>query len=570
MHGKKISFVWIIFLVIIIGIGSIFAATTAKNEFGKELGFSNANDVIVPDGVLISQSDAGTGNTGVTINGGSMTYNHNGKSRDYKNVKSGGKFIFKDKKISSAEFETTDDSTYAFANHEVKVPKGSKVIFKDNKVSILLPKGSTIEKPVRIAKADESKETDAKIEYKFSESPDSVKIKDGKEYTLTKSGSGFSVSYDGKVDAFLAEGEYSINGLKVGEFDSTNRKNYLFFDGAKHDLKEGSYISIGDKIVIGAAKGFESPSVQFLKGNGILDIKDKEFIVMQSNGGAITVEGRNSEGKIPRVTSQGDYTIFAGDKVIRFKEEYKTKYGGPLLKANKNNLGVDFGSAGTTPMQVVTLDSNGARTGNWDVVVDNNRGIRSGLHDKLEEDYVRIGGGQTTSIRSSFYSLTKDEQDKLKTMTPEKQKSLIGKSVEEVKSEIQKNPIPIKVDPKTPTDNKDNKNPNDNKPKAGDKLKDDVKQKIENSLKKTGMISKTGKLGESTAENIKVDSTTKVAYPFTGTFKCSNCDGKKTFSGKIAITPEGELYKFDRDCKTESCSINAPKKWVKMGTINIK
>jgi hypothetical protein len=39
MHGKKISFVWIIFLVIIIGIGSISGATTAKNELAKILDF---------------------------------------------------------------------------------------------------------------------------------------------------------------------------------------------------------------------------------------------------------------------------------------------------------------------------------------------------------------------------------------------------------------------------------------------------------------------------------------------------------------------------------------------------
>ena len=425
---KEYLFIFLIFMIIFIG--TITSEEIDQKHLGKNLGFSNPNDVFVPGGASLLESD-----NGVTVDSGSLTYNHDGTSREYKNIKSGGRFVFKDKKLSSCEFETTDDSTYAFGNHNVKVPKGSKVTFKDNKVTVEVLKDSLIEKPERISA---SKENDVKVDYKFLESSDTIKIKDGKEYTLTKSGSGVSISYDGKVDAFLAEGEYSLDGLKIGEFDKDNRKNYLFFDGAKHDIKEGSYVSIGDKIVIGAAKGFESPSVQFLKGNGVLDIKEKDFIVMQSNGGTITVEKRNSEGKIPRVTSQGDYTIFAGNQVIRYKDDYKAKYGGPLLKPNKNNLGVDFGSAGTTLMQIVTLDSNGARTGNWDVVVDNNRGIRAGLHDVLESDYLRIGGGQVTSIRESFYSLTKEDRDKLATLSPERQREFFGMDSSQIRSALAK------------------------------------------------------------------------------------------------------------------------------------
>ena len=425
---KEYLFIFLIFMIIFIG--TITSEEIDKKHLGKNLGFSNPNDVFVPGGASLLESD-----NGVTVDGGSLTYNHDGTSREYKNIKSGGRFVFKDKKLSSCEFETTDDSTYAFGNHNVKVPKGSKVTFKDNKVTVEVLKDSLIEKPERISG---SKENDVKVDYKFLESSDTIKIKDGKEYTITKSGGGVSISYDGKVDAFLAEGEYSVNGLKIGEFDKDNRKNYLFFDGAKHDLKEGSYVSMGDKIVIGAAKGFESPSVQFLKGNGVLDIKEKDFIVMQSNGGQIIVEKRNSEGKIPRVTSQGDYTIFAGNQVIRYKDDYKAKYGGPILKPNKNNLGVDFGSAGTTPMQIVTLDSNGERTGKWDVVVDNNRGIRAGLHDVLESDYLRIGGGQVTSIRESFYSLTKEDRDKLATLSPERQREFFGMDSSQIRSALAK------------------------------------------------------------------------------------------------------------------------------------
>ena len=441
-YKKKTAIILVFcFLLVIFGSIVVFSEETSDIlKAGNRLGFQKAEDVLANKAQV-------EGDNRIRVDGGSISYNHDGKFREYKNLKEGAKFTFKDKKLASCEFETTADSIYSFGNHNVKVPKGSKVTFKDNKVTVEVLKDSLIEKPERISG---SKENDVKVDYKFLESSDTIKIKDGKEYTLTKSGSGVSISYDGKVDAFLAEGEYSLNGLKIGEFDKDNRKNYLFFDGAKHDLKEGSYISIGDKIMIGAAKGFESPSVQFLKGNGILDIKEKDFIVMQSNGGTITVEGRNSEGKIPRITSQGEYTIFTGDKVIRYKEEYKSKYGGPLLKQNKNNFGVDFGTAGTTPMQIVTLDSSGLRTGTWDVVVDNSRGIKSGLHDALENDYVRVGGGQVSSIRSSFYSLTKEEQDKLKTISPDLQKQFISMNADQIRTGLSK----ISTQPTTPTDNK--------------------------------------------------------------------------------------------------------------------
>ena len=441
-YKKKTAIILVFcFLLVIFGSIVVFSEETSDIlKAGNRLGFQKAEDVLANKAQV-------EGDNRIRVDGGSISYNHDGKFREYKNLKEGAKFTFKDKKLAQAEFETTADSIYSFGNHNVKVPKGSKVTFKDNKVTVEVLKDSLIEKPERISG---SKENDVKVDYKFLESSDTIKIKDGKEYTLTKSGSGVSISYDGKVDAFLAEGEYSLNGLKIGEFDKDNRKNYLFFDGAKHDLKEGSYISIWDKIVISAAKGFESPSVQFLKGNGILDIKEKDFIVMQSNGGTITVEGRNSEGKIPRITSQGEYTIFTGDKVIRYKEEYKSKYGGPLLKQNKNNFGVDFGTAGTTPLQIVTLDSSGQRTGTWDVVVDNSRGIKSGLHDALENDYVRVGGGQVSSIRSSFYSLTKEEQDKLKTISPDLQKQFISMNADQIRTGLSK----ISTQPTITPDNK--------------------------------------------------------------------------------------------------------------------
>ena len=500
---------------------------------------------------------------------GKISYDHNGNTpRVYENVGKGGKFSFKDKKLKSANFNVTKDSEYTFGNQKVKVPKDSHVIFDNNKVTIELPKDVAIEKPTKIP---DSKEEDVKVEYRYKqgEEPSSVKIKDnGKEYDIKKIGTNkFQLNYDGKQDAFYVNGKFETNGLRVGEHsgDSEADSTYLFFDGKEHDSLKGSYISMGDKkVLIGASSGELGPTVQFLPGNGVVTVDDKKLVMMQAiggeKGGHLTMESRDSEGKIPKVTATGaGYNMFFGEKAIRYSDGLKDKKGPILLK--KNPLG-DFATGKESiPMHVVTLDKTGNRLSDWDVVVDSYNGIKAGSAKELEEGGVSVRQGVVTSIRASFHSLTKDEQAKLGTLSPEKRRELVGKDANQIREELKKIPDKLKIEPDKPTDTKPGNTtitpPKNNSVtpgpvKIGDKMKDSDKTKYKNILKNTGVKYPTKYNVDGVYNQILTGDGKKLnGYILEGTFKISsNSWGTETVQ-KIAIT-NNEIYVWKKSSPTTS------------------
>lgn len=224
-------------------------------------------------------------------------------------------------------------------------------------------------------------------------------------------GKDFRVNYNKNVQGFEIEGEFAYAGLKVGEYDPENRKTYLFCDGKSHKVK-GPYISVGEQIIISAPKGKESPSVEFLVENGIINVEPSDFVVMQSNGSGEIVIAKRS-GRIPKVTAKGDYTLFNGNQVLKFKDVYKTKAKGPVAKPNRNELPIDIASVGSSPMQVVTLDKDGKRVGTWDVIVDNYNQMKSVSESNVYNDIAILANGDVTSIYNDFHRLSPEEQRKL-------------------------------------------------------------------------------------------------------------------------------------------------------------
>ena len=59
----------------------------------------------------------------------------------------------------------------------------------------------------------------------------------------------------------------------------------MFFDGEEHKTNF-AYLSLGDKkLIIGAAAGSSSPSVQFLEGNSFFNIDGNKVVILQKIGG---------------------------------------------------------------------------------------------------------------------------------------------------------------------------------------------------------------------------------------------------------------------------------------------
>jgi len=503
-----------------------------------------------------------------------ISYNNNGDSndkREFANIAIGGKFIFKNKKLNSSDFVATKDSEYVFGNQKIKVPKDSHVIFKNNKVTIELPKNAVIEKPIKIPN---SKEEDVKVEYRYKqgEEPSTVKIRDsGKEYDIKKFGSErFQINYDGKVDAFRVDGDFEMRGVRIGEY-SKEDETYLFFDGGTHNDLKGSYVSFGDKkLIVGASSGKFGSTVQFLSGNGVIDVRENAMMMVQAiggdKGGHLTFESRDS-GKIPIMTATGGYNLFSGSKVLKYIDSYKDKYKGPgILTSNP----LDFSKKESIPLQVVTLDNSGKRIGDWDVVVDSYNSIRAGNAQQLENQLTGKIGGVVTSIRASFHSLTKEEQEKLGTLSLEKQRELIGADVNKLKEEIKKIPStptpPSGTTPTPPGTKPDTKPGTTPTPpiKIGDKIKDSDKDKYKSILKNNGIMTSAkgsfaGEYNEITTKDGK-----KQGYIFSGQFSTSSGTwSSSNLVQKVAIINK-DIYIYQKSPYPKNSNIFS---WVKYKTI---
>ncbi|MBS3078769.1 hypothetical protein J4218_01480 [Candidatus Pacearchaeota archaeon] len=533
-----------------------------SGAIGTKLGFTNDNEVVL-ENVVMSFIDQSLDVKTVSFGGGASSIKFN--NQEFKNLNGVNSFSFKDKKLVSAKFNVSKDSEYIFGNKKVKIPKDSQVIFKDNKVSIQLPKdySSAVEKPVKIP---DSKDPDVNVEYRYADDVNKIKIKDnGKEYEISKLGNEkFQLNYDGKADAFYVNGKFEMKGLRVGEKSQNDEKTYLFFDGKEHEI-DSTYLSLGDKkLIIGAAKGDYSPSVQFLPGNEFLKVTDKNLVMMQKiggkDGGYLTIE-QGATGNIPKVTSKGGgYNMFFGEKAIRYNEELKDKYKGPML-LTKNPLADYAKVKESIPMQIITTDKTGNRVGEWDAVFDSYNGIKAGNAKELENQLATSKQGVVTSIKTSFHSLTKEEQEKLKSLTPEKQRELVGSDVNKLREEIKKIPAEVKVEPVKPDTKLGNgtvipfnkTTNNSNQPTKGDKLKDSEKKTYKDAVTKSGIKYPTQQSFNGVYGELTLPNGEKVkGYVFNGQFQVNTNSWGNIKVEQIAVVNNDIYINRKTDCTSPS------------------
>jgi len=265
----------------------------------------------------------------------------------------------------------------------------------------------------------------------------------------------------------------------------------------------------------------------------------------------LTIESRDSEGKIPRITSTEGYNLFSGDKALKYVDSYKDKYKGPGL-LTKNPIGAS--GKESIPIQIVTLDKTGSRLGDWDVIIDSYGSVKAGNAQQLESQLTSSSKGLVTSIRTSFHSLTKEEQTKLGTLSVDKQRELVGASAEKLREELKNIPIAV-IPPGTKV------TPPDTKPGTTPPTTD--KDKIKTLLKNNGItISQKSGFNVRTGEIITKDGKTLSGYIIEGQFTTSNNWNKNNNIPQVAIINK-DIYVNQKITNSAGTGFN----WVKYKTI---
>ncbi|MBS3079387.1 hypothetical protein J4218_04655 [Candidatus Pacearchaeota archaeon] len=233
----------------------------------------------------------------------------------------------------------------------------------------------------------------------------------------------------------LRQPPFDLDSLRVGAYTKDN-PIYVFTDGNEPDSTDLPYLLLGrNSLTIGSSPDSFSPSVQILPGNKYIDISDEEFLVLQTiggkQGGKLTLERRDSEGKIPRITSRGEgYNIYSGEWGVRYNEEIGKTRKGPIMNENpyKTRARKSF------PVQVVTLNKAGNRLQDWDIVIDSDGRVQEGNPNELEQEYS-LRNGKLTSLRLAYQRLSKQEKEDLRN-------NILGKIVPIINPETIPTPEP--------------------------------------------------------------------------------------------------------------------------------
>jgi len=240
-----------------------------------------------------------------------------------------------------------------------------------------------------------------------------------------------SQNYDSRYKGYRVNGDFEINGIRVGEY-SDEDENIIFFDGKEHEGVDIPYISIGkSKLVLGVpANGFGS-TVELLPGNAYVEIEKENFVMIQALGGkkagAIWIENKNWDGKIPRVTScASGYNIFNGQRAVKYNKSVELTNKGPGIL---NDNPIDTSGKVPIPLHVVTTDRIGQRLYPWDIVFNKYGEITAGVGRELDNYPGSLSNGEYTSIRQAYHNLTLDEQRK-------EREKIISKNIKQGTQEV--------------------------------------------------------------------------------------------------------------------------------------
>ncbi|MEK6897940.1 MAG: hypothetical protein AABX28_01130 [Nanoarchaeota archaeon] len=405
---KKQFWILNIFLIVIL-IANIHFVFSEQADISSDLGF-NEGVVIISDLDMVGYEKTDSGAT-ITFKGGDITLNKN----EFTNIKSQDEaklpsFIKLNEKgeIINAEFTVNEiGGNYIFGNTKFYAPPNSRVLF-DEKTGI----------QVKVEKDAEIKEM-----------PTSLNNPGLKNYLTTiesaKDGS-FKLSNGVKVhgrlgfdkdgQAFMQFGDEgrppSVNGVSISPTPISSKiKINMFFDGQEHD---GSYISVNDQNLIFSLGKQETAydrthlpiqiESSFNQNNPYIKVDASDtFAIGIGMESKIEIVNRDSQGLIPKITTNGDFSVYEDSKEIRYKK------GDLYMQSFRDDTRT------TSPVEITMNDKNGNLLFNGNrVFVDNfNRFVLSAPPDAEEFGDFQDLLNTKFSSRISYNYPTKESVEKL-------------------------------------------------------------------------------------------------------------------------------------------------------------
>ena len=381
---------------------------------------------------LIRGENIGTGVI-AKDDGASIEYKHGKETekRKFENLKKDSLFVFKDGKLTGAEFtvggEEGSSTKYKFGNYEYELQKDTKVILKDKILLIFPPDEGIIKKPIRIPNVEGDELIVAFGNNNRNIINGYVIQENGKDYKFNEVG-GFEdentlLSFDTKLGEFYVT-KAVIDNLKIGAWPNQDYKTYVLFDedAIKEVGKEWPFIYIGnkEKFIMGSPKGKMSASVELIDGSiGGIEKEDNDRFIIQALYGKnlIKIEDKGTE-EIPVIEAKGEYAVISSNKLYYYWKENER----PIIGISKRE---DL----TSPdFHLISLDSEGKglkHTYNIkgkDVEVDI---VDLFVFDKEFYASSKEEGKEALS-KSVFYSLDKEYREKLLKASPNTQLKILG------------------------------------------------------------------------------------------------------------------------------------------------
>jgi len=355
--------------------------------------------------------------------GGGFTYysvKEPDKKKTYEHIKNGGEFrIDKKGELIKAKFEVNAETDLSLKGYKYKLAKDSKVDFDNSNVGIIVPDGTILSAPEKIA----GETADLNLVFSFSTesgkginlpSGDIIENKDGK--TVVNYKDGFYIS-DKKYLLKTSDGKEDL-------LISTNGKStYLYFQGNSIDETK-SYVYVGsDKIVSSSPAGSgEGASLFLIPGNrlGIRTTTDNTIAVESKNGKAIVEKPVGDN--VPAIK-------LSGESIVTLDKRSFYGQGSDLYFDPKKVLAGDFNNGKySASAKVSFVGDNGNNLKNFDIYSNDKDQYAAASDKDLKSPfkYFKTGGGFYVSSSLTFNQLSYDAQKFYDSLDAKRQQEIAG------------------------------------------------------------------------------------------------------------------------------------------------
>jgi hypothetical protein len=349
------------------------------------------------------------------------------------------KLYYKDGKIIEGEFELLKDGNYNLGNRVIELPKDTKIKIENGKAIIQLPKNNKIKAPVKI-----DKDMPDDLTYEFTTESDSSIEFNGKVLTSVNKESFPTLYFDNKFEGFYIESEANVDNIDIGTIGIV--KKMYFFDNIIPEGFDSAALLYGtDTLSIIAMGSSNSASVWFKKGNRFIDVNE-EKIVMQARAGIYNkdmelihsadsrIDIIKKQGEITKVQIQGYYTIINGNNVVQYDPVFKSPR---ITKQNNNDKSLILRISSKDPTGNIIKYKENVKTNNgmvvkdlevnWELFLDANNGF-----------FIARGNEIDVVSKINFYTLDGENLEKLRTLSIDKQISVLSGTREEMLSILSK------------------------------------------------------------------------------------------------------------------------------------